>query len=408
METKIQTVDTRLISFEKPSNDSEHPFEHTRVSIPPSETRSALENAANILRNTDYPVAFPTETVYGLGADARRTEAVLSIYKAKNRPADNPLIVHVASLDQLRRLLLSAYPKAKSEVKNQAHDSEEIIPKVYLPLIKKFWPGPLSILLPVVDEANPPVSPIVTAGQKTFAVRMPQHPVALALISISDSPLAAPSANASTRPSPTLAKHVYNDLQGKIPLILDGGACGVGVESTVVNGLCDPPVILRPGGISLEEIQSSGGAWERTKVFVAKKSDMETDFIPQTPGMKYRHYSPTAKVLLFVNYTESDAYGVFEKYLSEQGITKEKQKIGVLCSKRWNEESFPSHCPFVFLHMGRDGHEITKNLFAQLRDLDLQGVDFVLVEGVSEENEGLAIMNRLGKAASVVFEGPSH
>ncbi|WBW73332.1 mitochondrial tRNA N6-threonyl-carbamoyl-adenosine (t6A) Sua5 [Schizosaccharomyces osmophilus] len=398
--TRIRTVDSSLIKFGKPEDPNEHPFDTAKLLIEPSNTLSALQEAAELLKNTNDPVAFPTETVYGLGADARRTDAVYSIYKAKNRPADNPLIVHIASLDQLRRLISKGQPLKSKD--SDLPDSS-LIPQIYKPLIDRFWPGPLSIILPVKNNEHPPVSPIVTANQPTFAVRMPQHPVALALMALSDVPLAAPSANASTRPSPTQAKHVYNDLQGKIPLILDGGSCGVGLESTVVNGLCYPPVILRPGGVSLEQIRDCGGVWVNTQVYKPTAVNTEKNFIPQTPGMKYRHYSPTAKVMLFLDYKEREAMDCLYDQLRQKNMDKDEARIGVLCSRKWKKEVFGEFSNLTFLDLGEEGSEITKNLFAHLRELDLKGVDFVLVEGVAEDNEGLAIMNRLSKAASMVF-----
>ncbi|EPX70899.1 SUA5/yciO/yrdC family protein Sua5 [Schizosaccharomyces octosporus yFS286] len=399
-QTRIRTVDSSLIKFRKPEDSNEHPFDKARLLIEPSDTLSALQEAAELLKNTNEPVAFPTETVYGLGADARKTDAAYSIYRTKNRPADNPLIVHIASLDQLRRLISKSQPLKSKDI---GSPNESLIPQVYQPLIDRFWPGPLSILLPIENHEHPPVSPIVTVNQPTFAVRMPQHPVALALIALSDVPLAAPSANASTRPSPTQAKHVYNDLQGKIPLILDGGPCGVGLESTVVNGLCDPPVVLRPGGVSLEQIQNCGGVWVNTQVYKPTSVNTEKNYIPQTPGMKYRHYSPTAKVMLFSGYKECEAMDCLYDQLKKQNMDKDEARIGVLCSKKWKRGVFGEFSNLTFLDLGEEGSEITKNLFAHLRELDLKGVDFVLVEGVAEDNEGLAIMNRLSKAASMVF-----
>ncbi|KAL1998791.1 hypothetical protein VTN02DRAFT_5558 [Thermoascus thermophilus] len=211
---------------------------------------AAIAEAADALRTSDVPVAFPTETVYGLGADATRSTAVRGIYRAKQRPSDNPLIVHVDSLSMLRRLLHPATTPAGPV-------EPDGIPPIYTPLIERFWPGPLTIILP-----NPPGSLLareVTSNLPTFGVRMPSSPLARLLIHVADRPLAAPSANASTKPSPTTAQHVYHDLHGRIDLILDGGPCGVGVESTVVDGLTDPPVILRPGGIGIEELRSCPG-----------------------------------------------------------------------------------------------------------------------------------------------------
>ncbi|KAF1736203.1 Threonylcarbamoyl-AMP synthase [Beauveria bassiana] len=210
----------------------------------------ALAQAGVHLRDRDTPVAFPTETVYGLGADATRSAAVKGIYAAKGRPSDNPLIVHVCDLQMLRRL---------TGTDAAARDG---LPERYGALIDRFWPGPLTILLPNAQPSR--LAPEVTAGLATFGVRMPSSPLALSLIKLAGVPLAAPSANASTKPSPTAAHHVRHDLDGRIELILDGGPSQVGVESTVVDGLCDPPIVLRPGGISMEELRSCPG-WEHVR-----------------------------------------------------------------------------------------------------------------------------------------------
>ncbi|GME89992.1 unnamed protein product [[Candida] boidinii] len=270
MDTQILKVDPSSIEFTQTENNDIIPI------IKDEETKLNIEKAVKVLTETNQVVAFPTETVYGLGGSSLNSESVKSIYRAKNRPSDNPLISHVSSINQLERLLFDNEP----------------IPEIYKPLIENFWPGPLTILLPV--KSNSKISKLVTADQPTFAVRMPNHPIVRALISMSDLPLAAPSANASTRPSPTQALHVYHDLKGKIPLILDGGECEIGLESTVVDGLCSPPMLLRPGGVSLEDIKKYGGEkW--SQIVVSKKTAGKTEPV-RTPGMKYRHYSPTAKV----------------------------------------------------------------------------------------------------------------
>jgi L-threonylcarbamoyladenylate synthase len=217
VQTTIEAVDSNSISFRPPSNTQPgvHLYENPILTVSSEETRLALESAAELLLDGQC-VAFPTETVYGLGADATCTAAVRSIYAAKSRPADNPLIVHISSLKQLRTLLPSPFSAARLPTLASAPEEdlveEETIPKVYLPLIEKFWPGPLTILLPLPTPS--PLSPNVTSIQTTFAARMPGHPIALALSAISGLPLAAPSANASGKPSPTKAKHVYTDLHG--------------------------------------------------------------------------------------------------------------------------------------------------------------------------------------------------
>ncbi|EMG47411.1 SUA5 Threonylcarbamoyl-AMP synthase [Candida maltosa Xu316] len=346
--------------------------------ISDKETLTNLQTAAHELTTTHNAIGFPTETVYGLAGSALSDESVKSIYKAKNRPADNPLITHISSIDQLKRKLINYE-----------------IPEVYRNLINHFWPGPLTILLPITEDC--PISSLVTANQDTFAVRMPSHPVARALIAISDTPIAAPSANASTRPSPTLAEHVYNDLKGKIPIILDGGSCEVGVESTVVDGLVDPPMLLRPGGVSLEEIkQVGGGKWQN--IVIAKKTAGKLEPV-KTPGMKYRHYSPTAKVVLFIDC--GDGQEEIGNYIKKHNIDIDATKIALLQSK-----SFKSNPKFINKELGVTGNEISHNLFKYLREVDEEDkVDLIFVEGVDETNEGLAIMNRLSKAAMEVVHG---
>ena len=347
------------------------------------ETEKSLRIAANELATSTNVVGFPTETVYGLGGSALNDESVKSIYKAKNRPADNPLIVHVSSIDQLKRKIL---PK------------DYKIPEIYDNLIEKFWPGPLTILLPIHEGS--PISKIVTANQSTFAVRIPQHPIARALIALSDLPLAAPSANASTRPSPTLASHVYHDLQGKIPYIIDGGACDVGVESTVVDGLVDPPMLLRPGGVSVEDVRKTGGGlWEN--VVLAKKTAGKSEAV-KTPGMKYKHYSPTAKVVLFINC--GDGIAAISKYISENNIPESKT-IALLKSRYFTDARTISRQINIEEDLGATGPEISRNLFKLLRQVDEQGVDIIFIEGIDETDEGLAVMNRLSKAAFETING---
>ena len=412
-------------------------------------------DAANILeavsklRESDVPVAFPTETVYGLGADATRSFAVRGIYTAKQRPSDNPLIVHVSSLSQLRKLLSFDHPRTST------HDSpRDWLPQIYQPLISRFWPGPLTILLPL---PNPPsLASEVTTSLPTFAVRMPSSPLALALIQLAGFPLAAPSANASSKPSPTNAAHVLQDLSGRIDLILDGGPCSVGVESTVVDGLTAPPVILRPGRVSIDMLRCCPG-WEEVRIAY---QDVAENGIPRAPGMKYRHYSPKAKVVLFHGQMNAE----FVKEHLSGG------KIGILRTKTWKTELFwaylqsspvfkdtritvaHDHSPvhggdsrhaiwrpgtrteieetrqqmsleFVpsmqhfqvnlgdeserkmsdlwFIGLGPDTADIARDLFSALRDLDQKGVDIICVEGIND-NDGdaaAAVMNRLRKAA---------
>ncbi|KAI9678510.1 MAG: hypothetical protein M1822_007453 [Bathelium mastoideum] len=403
-----------------------------------------LRKTAAWLKHSDVPVAFPTETVYGLGADATRSEAVKGIYKAKQRPADNPLIVHVCSLNQLRQLLLPL-TDLKSGPNGTAHD---LIPDIYKSLIQKFWPGPLTILLPNPDGSR--LAPEVTAGLPTFGARMPNNLLAMALIKQAGVPLAAPSANASTRPSPTAAEHVYDDLNGRIDMILDGGPCDVGVESTVVDGLSDPPCILRPGGISIDQLRLCPG-WEN--VIIGYKDTSEKGSAPKAPGMKYRHYSPRAKVILYdAGQPRPNLMEVMERFrvgksigciltknweplcqYTEVGAGKSKDGTKVVEPMNHGVPS-PSNSGFgrlmqsTSVHASRTAHRspvqlddgveaadvweislrggadsIARGLFAALRELDKQGVHIILVEGI-DEHEGAraaAIMNRLRKAAEM-------
>lgn len=370
--TKILKVNPNAIFFGK--ND-------TMPVINDPETETNLKLAAHELKNTNNAVGFPTETVYGLGGSALNDESVKSIYRAKNRPADNPLIVHVSSVDQLKRKLLPP---------------DYQIPETYVNLIDQLWPGPMSILLPVHE--NSPISNLVTAGQDTFAVRLPQHPVARALIALSDTPVAAPSANSSTRPSPTLASHVYHDLNLKIPLILDGGACDVGLESTVLDGLSNPPMLLRPGGVPLEQVKQVGGdLWK--DVVVSKKVAGINEAV-RTPGMKYKHYSPTADVILFLNC--GDGTKAVNEYIKEYKL---EGPIALLKSRHFTSGKSINDAITVERDLGVSGVDIARNLFKYLREVDEMGVPIILVEGIDETDEGLAIMNRLSKAAIQTING---
>ncbi|KAF2237378.1 translation factor, partial [Viridothelium virens] len=371
-----------------------------------------LQSAAHSLKHSDVPVAFPTETVYGLGADATRSEAVKGIYKAKQRPVDNPLIVHISSLNQLRQLLR---PSGQRGIANGA--TFDPIPDIYKPLIQKFWPGPLTILLPTPNDSR--LAPEVTAGLKTFGARMPGSLLAMVLIKLAGVPLAAPSANASTKPSPTVAEHVKYDLDGRIDTILDGGPCDVGVESTVVDGLSTPPSILRPGGVSIEQLRQCVG-WEN--VVIGYKDSSETGLAPKAPGMKYRHYSPKAQVVL---YHANNPQPEWNKVIEEFGPRK---SIGFINTKKWNlpkekmattaigsdrgesqsndAASSPvtsSESKVCVISLGRDTESIARGLFSALRDLDKRGAEMIFVEGIDEQEgaTAAAVMNRLRKAAEV-------
>ncbi|KAF1809012.1 translation factor [Eremomyces bilateralis CBS 781.70] len=359
----------------------------------------SLTTAVDLLHNTDVPVAFPTETVYGLGADATRTGAVQGIYTAKQRPSDNPLIVHVCSLKQLRRLLPPS----------NGGDDYEPIPKIYRALIQRFWPGPLTIILPTTDQSEWRLSPFTTAKLHTFGARMPSSPLALLLLKLCDLPLAAPSANASTRPSPTLAEHVFEDLNGRIQLILDGGPSNVGVESTVVDGLSDGgPVVLRPGGVSVAMLRECEG-WENVRVAYKDKAEGDTEendqaisrSMPRAPGMKYRHYSPRAKVVLFEPGATAPSIPDLKSADSSKGI-------GIIRTKAWDMDTIlrsgsSEDVALWDVDIGPGMEDIARGLFAAFRELDQKQVDTILVEGIDSTDDTLAgaIMNRVRKAAEL-------
>ncbi|KAF8461255.1 DHBP synthase RibB-like alpha/beta domain-containing protein [Kalaharituber pfeilii] len=425
--TDILKVDPTSISF-TPAPASHHHWQYDSpiLEIRCAETRRNLERAAAILREGS-PVAFPTETVYGLGADATNDEGVKRIFKAKNRPVDNPLIVHVASLRQLRELLnRSRGTEENGDRRRGVSDQNGLslpieIPEVYAPLISGFWPGPLTILLNL--PATTPLSKHVTAEQTTFAVRIPNHPIALALAHMTDLPIAAPSANASGKPSPTSAAHVYTDLKGRIPLILDGGEADVGVESTVVSGLCNPPRILRPGGKCIAGTGKVTTAATDTITMTPEcgRGNSTTEVIPLVPGMKYRHYSPKATVILYEPGTTPPGSTELGKSVGWRG------KVGIIRTRTWSGDiagqvalelairrngqgvqngrgGVEGGIGVEEIFLGTSGAEISRGLFAALRELDARGVGTIHVEGIEEEEEGLAVMNRLRKAANVVVQ----
>ncbi|KAI9093098.1 DHBP synthase RibB-like alpha/beta domain-containing protein [Phlyctochytrium arcticum] len=409
-ETELKVINPALLSF-PPSDqitslsESTHlapvlaDSKQTAFSSSSAEDVSAIYHAADLLRDNNV-VAFPTETVYGLAANALNPTAVKKIFQAKGRPSDNPLIVHISSLSMLKLLM----PEHAS------------IPDAYVDAIKHHWPGPLTILVP----RGPNVPLEVTGGHQTVAVRFPSHPIARALISACGFPLAAPSANLSGRPSPTLAHHVFNDLKGRIPLILDGGACGFGVESTVLDGLSSPPAILRPGGVTFESLQTLP---QLTSLRVYRKDfvDKNMEDAPTTPGMKYRHYTPNAEVVLFERASGTDGSGLRHKVdqhtaeLLREGQKSHLQGVGIMRTTQVPEQapSLPNHLDFSHqaqkspriydLHLGSDLATVAHCLFNGLRMLDTYGTQIILVEGVEEAGEGLAIMNRLRKAASKII-----
>ena len=330
--------------------------------------KESLSLAADLLRSGQL-VAFPTETVYGLGADALNADAVLSVFAAKGRPADNPLIVHIYDRSQLDGLC--------------------VVPNKALPLMDAFWPGPLTILF----EKLPAVPDAVTAGLPTVAVRMPSHPVASAMLRACNLPVAAPSANSSGRPSPTLASHVLEDLRGRIPLILDGGPCEVGLESTVLDLCHGEPTILRPGGVTKEMLESVLHTEVRLAGSILRP--LRPDEKALSPGMRYKHYAPKGQVTLVEGNPDAVVARLRELYRQESAAGR---KTCVLCFSEHMDalrDCFPHD-----IGSRNNMSEIAHRLFLMLRVLDEEGMESVFSEVVPPEGVGLAVMNRLGRAAA--------
>lgn len=326
-------------------------------------------------------VAFPTETVYGLGADSFNKDAVRRIYSVKGRPPDNPLILHISDFRELEVV-------AKE------------VPSFVYELASKVWPGPVTFVLKKSDL----VLPEVTAGLPTVAVRCPAHPVALSLIRGLGNPIAAPSANLSGRPSPTTADHVIKDLSGKIEMILDGGDTFFGVESTIINLTTDPPVLLRPGPVGVEDLERLTNLKVLIPAFAKGLKEAE---VALSPGTKYRHYSPQTTLILVESgqcITQSD-YLEYVKLLIDEYL-RERLRVAVMCSR----ETCSSYGNLTKLEVGSRNnlYEVAKNLFKKLREIDELGVDVAISESFEERGVGLAIMNRLRKASSrVVFCVPT-
>lgn len=326
-----------------------------------------LQEAARIIRDGGL-VAFPTETVYGLGANALDEQAARKIYEAKGRPSDNPLIAHVSSLEELKPLVKEIPESAKK-------------------LMDAFWPGPMTMIFPksgVVPYGT-------TGGLDTVAVRMPSDPVARALISLAGVPIAAPSANTSGRPSPTTAQHVWQDMEGKIEMILDGGPVGIGLESTIVDVTGEIPTILRPGAVTMEMLKKVLGD---VKMDPAILGPLKEDVKPKAPGMKYRHYAPKANLTLVEGEQETVVSEINRRVREklEQGF-----KVGVICTDE-TKNCYPSG-ELRSLGIRAKEETIAHNLFAVLREFDDLQVDYIYSESFSDASLGQAIMNRLTKAA---------
>ena len=326
-----------------------------------------IAKAAAIIRDGGL-VAFPTETVYGLGADAMQASAAKKIYEAKGRPSDNPLIVHIAEVSDLRNLT-------------------DEVPGKAVKLAKAFWPGPLTMI--VKKSAAVPYE--TTGGMDTVAVRMPNHPVALALIAASGTYIAAPSANTSGRPSPTTAEHVMTDLNEKIPLILDGGSVGIGIESTIIDLTEETPMILRPGYITQEMLQEVLGEEVRMDPGIIASDSTRK---PKAPGMKYKHYAPKADLVLVEGETDKVVARINELVREKQQLG---QKVGVIAT----DETFLRYEADHVVSIGarEDEDAIARHLYKILREFDDWNVDAIYSESFATPRIGQAIMNRLLKAA---------
>ena len=336
------------------------------------EDEALYRKAGDIIR-TGGLVAFPTETVYGLGGNGLDPAASAKIYAAKGRPSDNPLIVHVANEQQILPLVKE-------------------IPESARKLMKAFWPGPLTIIFNKSD-----VVPYgTTGGLDTVAIRMPNHKVALTLIEESNVAIAAPSANTSGRPSPTTAKHVMDDLNGKISMVIDGGEVGIGIESTIVDVTGDIPMILRPGYINKKMLEEVVGEVTIDKAILGPVSP---DLKPKAPGMKYKHYAPKADFTMFDGDIDKVADRINE--LAEAYI-KKGYKVGIISST----ESKDRYKYGEVISIGSRNNEISisKNLYKVLREFDDKQVDYILGETFRSEELGQAIMNRLLKAAGYQVE----
>ena len=340
-----------------------------------------LKEAAKLIRLGEL-VAFPTETVYGLGADGLNDAAAKKIYAAKGRPADNPLILHIAKKEDILALTTNLSANAKI-------------------LIEKFWPGPLTLVV----EKSKLIPKTVSAGLNTVAVRMPLTKIARDFIELANTPIAAPSANKSGRPSPTNAKDVLDDMNGLIAGILDGGSCNIGVESTIVDTTSIVPMILRPGGITKQMLEEVLGVVELDpSLSLDPKKDEE--FKPKAPGMKYRHYAPKAEMTLFEGEraVEKLVQRLLELDLEKQGVgllvSKEEEKIVKSKLTKLKGLGIKVYSKLLIHTWGSDKKDLAESLYTYLRMFDHEKVDIILATGVSEDGLGLAIMNRMRKSAS--------
>lgn len=316
------------------------------------EKKEDLIKGADIIKNGGL-VAFPTETVYGLGADAKNSNAVGKVYEAKGRPQDNPMIVHIANFEEL-------------------YDIAETVTPDMIKMAKKFWPGPMTMIV----RNNGSIPEITTGGLETVGVRLPDNITARTLIQLSNTPIAAPSANISGRPSPTRPEHVKRDLEGKIDAIIWGKPCEVGIESTVIDMTQDKPMILRPGGVTRETIEKVVGRKVLLDPYLNKKQNDGTNFTPKAPGMKYRHYAPKASIVIYEG-SENDVDRAIE--VDARRMQSEGKKVKILLFET----------PVAAM----------RTWFDELRKADDNSVDVILTNALPEEGLGFSVMNRMLKSS---------
>lgn len=344
MNTKLIKIDSKQIDSEK------------------------IKEAAKVIQQGGL-VAFPTETVYGLGADGLNRDASRKIYAAKGRPSDNPLILHISSIKALEELTEGASPLGRK-------------------LAQAFWPGPLTLIFP--KSSRVPLE--TTGGLPTVAIRMPSHPIAYELIRQSGAYIAAPSANVSGRPSPTTAEHVLEDMNGRIEMIIDGGRADIGLESTIVDVTGEVPVILRPGFITLEDIKEAAGEAEYDKSLFQKPDN--DNFKPKAPGMKYRHYAPRGQLIIY----EGESGNVIQA-INKAAAAKQAEgfKAGIIAAKETSDAYQWGSVKVIGTR--QDEKTIASGLFRILREFDTEQADYIFSESFYDNSLGQAIMNRLLKAA---------
>ncbi len=332
------------------------------VKITPDDNESAYEDAARLLKDGQV-VGIPTETVYGLGGNAYSEVAVKRIFEAKGRPQDNPLIVHISDFSEI-------------------YDLVRDVPETAKLLAKEFWPGPLTMILPKSDK----VPLCVTGGLDTVAVRCPSHPVANKLIKATGLPIAAPSANLSGKPSPTRASHVYSDMQGRIPMVIDGGDCAEGVESTVITLATPTPKLLRPGNITVSQLRAVLG---QVDVDDAVLNPLKKGERVSSPGMKYKHYSPDADIIVLC--------GEYDKFCDYVNLHADVNTYAMV----FDGEGAGLSVPYITYGTSENYKELSHALFDSLRSLDEKGAEVCYVRCPDRKNDdNLAVLNRLLRAAS--------